>query len=345
MPAFLGMMRPNACEACPDPSKETGQEEETMAEAIQSSAEHTPENQRLGPLQTRIASLCTLVQICDGYDITSIGVAVPQLTHAWNLPGPAFTTTFVWSSIGILVGALSSGPIGDRTGRKPLLLASIALFGIASLLSAYAGSLTMLAVLRFFTGVGIGGAMPGTVALTGDYTPQRWRATVIMATFTGAPIGGFLCGQVAGLVLPSFGWPGIFIVGGVVPLLIFVALLLWLPESPRFLAAKGSLSPREAALLQRLDVRPGQSAAALDLASSNPITMLFGKGYALQTVLLWIIFFCSLMNLFLFAYWLPQVLHLTGLTPAEAARASSYRDLGGIFAVLYLGYLIVRSGP
>jgi AAHS family 4-hydroxybenzoate transporter-like MFS transporter len=73
--------------------------------------------------------------------------------------------------------------------------------------------------------------------------------------------------------------------------------------------------------------------------------MLFGKGYALQTVLLWIIFFCSLMNLFLFAYWLPQVLHLTGLTPAEAARASSYRDLGAIFAVLYLGLLIDKHGP
>jgi AAHS family 4-hydroxybenzoate transporter-like MFS transporter len=203
----------------------------------------------------------------------------------------------------------------------------------------------MLAVLRFFTGLGIGGAMPGSATLTGDYAPQRLRATMIMATFTGAPIGGFVCGQIAGLLLPSFGWPGIFIVGGVVPLLILVALALWLPESPRFLAAKGSLSPREAALLQRLDVRPGQSAAALDLANGNPIAMLFGKGYALQTVLLWVIFFCSLMNLFLFAYWLPEVLHLGGMTPAEAARASSYRDLGAIFAVFYLGLLIDRHGP
>jgi MFS transporter, AAHS family, 4-hydroxybenzoate transporter len=338
-------MRSNGCVFWLEPPHKKPDEEEEMAEATLSSTEATLENQRLGPLQIRVAALCTLVQICDGYDINSIGVAVPQLTHAWSLPGPAFTTAFVWSSIGILVGALSSGPIGDRVGRKPLLLASIAIFGLASLLTAFAGSLTMLAVLRFFTGLGIGGAMPGTVALTGDYTPQRWRATVIMATFTGAPIGGFVCGQVAGLLLPSFGWPGIFIVGGIVPLLILVALALWLPESPRFLAAKGSLSPREAALLQRLDIRPGQSAATLDLANGNPITMLFGRGYALQTVLLWIIFFCSLMNLFLFAYWLPQVLHLTGLTPAEAARASSYRDLGAIFAVLYLGLLIDKHGP
>jgi AAHS family 4-hydroxybenzoate transporter-like MFS transporter len=310
-----------------------------------SAAETVLENQRLGPLQIRVAALCTLVQICDGYDINAIGIAVPSLTHAWGLPGPAFTTAFLWSSIGILVGALSSGPIGDRFGRRPLLLASLAIFGIASILTAFAGSLTVLAVLRFFTGIGIGGAMPGTVAITGDYTPQRLRATVIMATFTGAPLGGFLCGQLAGVLLPNFGWPSIFVVGGLVPLVLVPALAIWLPESPRFLAAKGDLSPREKILLDRLGIAPGQAVARVDLAQANPVRMLFGEGYALQTVLLWIIFFCSLMNLFLFAYWMPQVLHLTGMTPAEAARATSFRDLGAIFSVLYLGYLIDRSGP
>jgi AAHS family 4-hydroxybenzoate transporter-like MFS transporter len=123
-------------------------------------------------------------------------------------------------------------------------------------------------------------------------------------------------------------------------------LAVWLPESPRFLATKSNLSPREAALLQRLDIAPARGGAhGFDLPQGNPVAMLFGKGYALQTVLLWVVFFCSLMNLFLFAYWLPEVLHLTGYTPAEAARASSYRDLGAIFAVLYLGALIDRHGP
>src|SRR5207302_436952 len=196
------------------------------------------------------------------------------------------------------------------------------------------------------TGLGIGGAMPGSATLTGDYAPQRLRATMIMATFTGAPIGGFVCGQLAGLLLPSYGWPSVFVVGGIVPLLMVPALALWLPESPRFLAARSHLSPRQTALLERLDITPGQGVAhGLDLAQGNPIAMLFGKGYALQTVLLWVIFFCSLMNLFLFAYWLPQVLHLTGMSPAEAARTTSFRELGAIFAVLYLGLLIDRFGP
>jgi AAHS family 4-hydroxybenzoate transporter-like MFS transporter len=321
-------------------------EEEEMAEAPLSSTETALENQRIGGLQIRVAGLCALVQICDGYDVNSIGITVPSLTHAWSLPGPAFTTAFLWSSIGIMVGALSAGPIGDRVGRKPLLLASLTIFGLASLFSAFAGSLMMLTILRFFTGLGIGGAFPGAATLTGDYAPHRRRALMIMVSFTGAPVGGFICGQLAGVLLPAFGWPSIFLVGGIVPLLMVVALAVWLPESPRFLAAKANPSPRQAALLQRLAITPGQGAAeGLDVAVGNPVKMLFGKGYALQTVLMWIIFFCSLMNLFLFVYWLPEVLHLTGFTPAEAARATSFRELGAILAVLYLGVLIDRFGP
>jgi MFS transporter, AAHS family, 4-hydroxybenzoate transporter len=317
-----------------------------MTQTALSSTETALENQRIGGLQIRVAALCTLIQICDGYDVGSIGYAVPSLTHAWNLPGPAFTTAFLWSSIGIMAGALSAGPIGDRVGRKPLLLASVAIFGLASLLSAFAPSLAVLAILRFFTGLGIGGAFPGAATLAGDYAPHRLRATMIMASFTGAPVGGFVGGQIIAVLLPHFGWPVIFVLGGVFPLVLVAVLALWLPESPRFLARKAHLSPRQAALLERLDIPAGRGEGhPVDVALGNPIRMLFGEGYALQTILLWIIFFCSLMNLFLFGYWLPEVLHLIGMTPAQAVFASSLRDLGAIFAVLYLGLLIDRIGP
>ena len=114
------------------------------AEAVLSTTEMALENQRIGSLQLRVAALCALVQICDGYDVNAIGVSVPSLTHAWNLPGPAFTQAFLWSSIGIMVGALSAGPIGDRLGRRPLLIGSLTIFGLASLLTAFAGSLLVL---------------------------------------------------------------------------------------------------------------------------------------------------------------------------------------------------------
>lgn len=315
-----------------------------MAQAAVSATEVALENQRIGGLQVRVAILCLLVQTCDGYDLNSVAWAVPSLIHQWHLSPSAFTVAFLWSSIGIMAGALSAGPIGDRIGRRPLLLGSLTIFGVASVLTALSGSLTMLTICRFFTGIGIGGGFSGAAALTGDYTPSRLRATMIMATFTGAPLGGFLGGQIVAGLLGHYGWPMIFILGGAFPLVLVPMLALWLPESPRFLATRRTLSPQNAALLQSLNITPGQS-EPVDIARGNPVAMLFSEGYALQTVLLWIVYFCSLMNLFLFAYWMPTVLNLIGMTPPQAVFASSLRDFGALFAVLYLGFAIDRIGP
>jgi AAHS family 4-hydroxybenzoate transporter-like MFS transporter len=168
----------------------------------------------------------------------------------------------------------------------------------------------------------------------------------LMLTFTGAPLGGFVGGLVVSFLLAQgFGWPIIYIIGGAFPLVLIAIAALWLPESPRLLAAKANLAPHHLALLRRLDIAhtPGE-AHGLDIAQGNPIRMLFGEGYARQTTLLWIIFFCSLLNLFLFIFWLPEVLHLIGMTPAQAVFVTSLYPLGGIFAVLYLGWAIDRFG-
>jgi AAHS family 4-hydroxybenzoate transporter-like MFS transporter len=318
-----------------------------MADMAVSRVELALENQRIGALQIRVALLCGLVQVCDGYDLNSIAWAAPSLIKLWGLTPPAFTMAFLWSSIGIMVGALSAGPLGDRFGRKPVLVTSLAIFGIASVLSAFAGSLGMLTVLRFFTGLGIGGGFSGAASLTGDYAPERRRALMIMASFTGAPIGGFIGGQIVALwLLPQFGWQSIFIAGGIFPLALVLVIAVFLPESPRFLLARGNPSARDRALLQRLDITAAHGKEhPLDIAQGNPIAMLFGRGFALQTVLLWIIYFCSLMNLFLFAYWMPTVLTMVGFSAPQAVFASSLRDCGAMFAVLYLGYLIDRVGP
>jgi MFS transporter, AAHS family, 4-hydroxybenzoate transporter len=316
------------------------------AERVASATEYPLENQRLGRLQIRVVLICGLIQMCDGYDVGSIGWSVPSLTHAWHVVPSAFALAFLWSNIGVMVGALVAGPIGDRLGRKPLLLMSLTMFGLASLASAASPSLGFLAGTRFFTGAGIAGGFAGTVALTGDYTPHRLRAFMIMLTFTGAPLGGFVGGLlVSYLLYLGFGWPSIFIVGGAFPLLLVAISVFWLPESPRLLAARAELAPHHHALLQRLNIAhtPGE-AHGIDVALGNPIRMLFSDGYALQTTLLWIIFFCSLLNLFLFVFWLPEVLHLIGMTPSQAVFATSLYPLGGIAAVLYLGFLIDRFG-
>lgn len=316
-----------------------------MSEITISTAESALERQRVGKLQLRVALLCALVQAFDGYDITSIGLATPSLIHFWSLPPAAFAKAFIMSSVGILVGALASGPLGDRIGRKPLLVASTAIIGTFSLLSAFAPSLAALVVLRFFTGIGIGGAMPATVALTSDYTPERHRASFIMWMFCGNTIGGFVGGQLAAQMLPHFGWQSIFLVGGVAPLLLVPVLVLALPESPRFLLARGSASPGALRVLGGLGLEPASAGGAeVDVARGNPVTALFGSGFARLTVLLWIMFFAGLLDLYLLGYWLPAVLHLSGLSPADSAFAASMQTAGGVVSILALGPLSRRFG-
>jgi AAHS family 4-hydroxybenzoate transporter-like MFS transporter len=316
-----------------------------MAGIHLSATEAALEGQRIGPLQLRVAAICLLAQTFDGYDLSSISMAAPALSQAWHLPGAAFANTFVMSSVGIMVGALSSGPIGDRLGRKPVLLASLLLLAVSSLACVYATTVPVLAALRFVTGLGIGTLMPATVSLTSDYLPERLRATMIMIVFTGAPLGGFLGGQLVAQLLPIYGWTVIFAIGGVLPLLLIPVVLFWLPESPRFLLKKGRLTERSRQLLQYLKIDTEQTGHAVDVVTGNPVAGLFRDGLAPTTVLVWILYFANLISLYLIGYWLPTVLNMSGLSPADSVFAASLRDAGPLVSIFLLAPLSQRFSP
>ncbi|WP_428542537.1 MFS transporter [Rhodopila sp.] len=316
-----------------------------MAGPNLSATEAALEGQRIGPLQLRVAAICLLAQTFDGYDLSSISMAAPALSQAWHLPGAAFASSFVMSSVGIMAGALISGPIGDRTGRKPVLLASLILLMVSSLACVWAASVPALAALRFFTGFGIGTLMPATVSLSSDYLPDRLRASVIMVVFTGAPLGGFLGGQLVAQLLPIYGWKVIFVIGGILPMLLIPVVLFWLPESPRFLVKRGRLTPRAAALLQRLKIDPTATGDGLDVASGNPVAGLFRDGLAPITVLVWTLYFANLISMYLIGYWMPTVLHMSGLTPADSVFAASLRDAGPLLSIFILAPLSQRFMP
>jgi AAHS family 4-hydroxybenzoate transporter-like MFS transporter len=310
----------------------------------QSHAETRLETQKIGPLQFRVLLLCMLAQIFDGFDISSIGMAVPALIRAWGVPGPAFASTFVMSSVGIMIGALASGPIGDRIGRKPILIASLVMLAVSSLLCTQVGSVSELAWLRLFTGMGIGMLLPATVALSSDYLPERLRAGGVMIVFTGAPLGGFAGGMLVSQLLPVYGWTSIFWVGGILPLLLIPVALLWLPESPRFLLAKGRLTASSERLMRQLGIDLSTPRQHVDIASGNPVAGLFKDGLAATTILLWIMFFSNLLSMYLIGYWMPTVLSLSGLSPADAVFASALRDAGPLVSVFAIAPLSTKFG-
>src|SRR6266850_211786 len=205
-----------------------------------------------------------LTIILDGLDNQLLGAAIPSLMKEWNLGRAPFGNVLTTGLIGMMLGGFIGGYVGDRLGRRVALLASVVTFGILTVALFFANSITVLMVLRFFAGLGLGGAMPNAAALSSEYVPRRHRPFAVTLTIVCIPLGGTLAGLLGAEVLPRYGWRGLFLVGGIVPLVLSAILLKVLPESPRYLARQRARWPELASLLRRLGHNVPDNAAFAD---------------------------------------------------------------------------------
>jgi AAHS family 4-hydroxybenzoate transporter-like MFS transporter len=243
--------------------------------------------------------------------------------------GPAaLTRIFAWGLAGLMLGALFFGPVADRFGRKPVIVACTLFYGLICLATAKAGSGASLAIFRFLAGLGFGGVMPNAIALTAEYAPHRRRGTMITIMFCGFPIGASIAGFVTVPILPVFGWRGVFVLAGVMPLLLVPALALLLPESIRHLVIHGKQNERVRELLARMNPQLAFASEARFVVDEErvpgmPVVHLFRQGRAVPTILLWIVFFMSLIDIYLLTSWLPTVFHNAGITLSLAVIATA----------------------
>src|SRR5689334_564136 len=214
--------------------------------------------------QKLLVAATAMTIILDGLDNQLIGAAVPSMMREWSLPRPAFVPVQTSGMIGMMIGGAIGGVMGDRLGRRVALLGSVIAFGALTVLVSLSNGIAMLTLLRFLAGFGLGGAMPNAAALSSEYVPIRQRPFAVTLTIVCIPLGGSLAGFVGGLLLPRFGWRGLFMVGGILPLAIAAVLLKVLPESPRFLARTPERWPQLRALLRRLGHSVADDAAFAD---------------------------------------------------------------------------------
>ena len=301
------------------------------------------DTQPYSPLQKRVLALCFLVVAIDGFDTSSIGFIAPALRAGWKLSATQLAPLFGIGLFGLMAGALLLGPVADRYGRKPVLVLSVAFFGGTSLLSAFAHDMQALLALRFLTGLGLGGAMPTAITLTSEYCPQRRRATLVTLMFCGFTIGSAVGGAVAGQLLPTVGWRGILVIGGVLPLLLAPMLVAMLPESLRWLVLRGRDG---GAIAERIagTAPPPMRVDAVALPGS-PVTQLFRPGLVGGTLLLWVTFFMSLLIIYLLSSWLPTILNGAGHGLAQASFISAASPVGGTLGAILLGRWMDRFRP
>ncbi|HVM80187.1 MAG TPA: aromatic acid/H+ symport family MFS transporter [Stellaceae bacterium] len=309
---------------------------------------------RVSPFQVTTIVICGLVAMLDGFDAQLIGYVIPAIAKAWGIQGPAIGATFKWAVfwglVGLTLGALGGGPLADRFGRKTVMLASVLIFGVFSIVTASATDIATLSLFRFLTGLGLGGSMPNTIALTAEYSPRRLRTTLITVMFTGFPIGNVAAGLASAALIEHYGWQGVFYAGGIAPLVLLPFALLLLPESVRFLVAQRQSGARVAATLGRIALDPAlRPDARYTLPEAElkglPVKHLFRDGRAAGTLLLWLAFFMNLLIIYFFVTWLPQLLGQVGLSAQHSILTAALFNSGGAIGGVIVGILTDRSEP
>ncbi len=261
--------------------------------------------------------LCLLAAMIEGFDIASMGVAAPKMMPALGLSKPEAGWAFSASLFGLLFGAALAGPLSDRIGRKPVLLASVTVFGLFSLGTAMVHDYAPLLIVRFLTGLGLGGAMPMLIAMASELASPKRRTFIVSSITAGLPMGGALVGLLARTDLAAADWRLIFLVGGALPLVLVIALWVWLPETATRAEA------------------PVKGAA---------VDALFGKGRLGATMSLWVSYAAIALVLHLFLNWLPSLLVARGVEGKAAAGISTLFNLGGAAGGVLVGLTIDRLG-
>ncbi|MDB5675310.1 MAG: transporter, family, 4-hydroxybenzoate transporter [Sphingomonas bacterium] len=297
---------------------------------------------RLGGHQLLAFSLCALVALIDGFDTQAIALAAPQIAAEWNVAPVGFGGVFAAGLLGALFGALGFGMAADRFGRKPSLLVAIMLFGCVTLLTPFATSTNDLVLIRFVTGLGLGGALPSVIAVTSEYSPPERRATIVSLMFCGFPLGAVLGGIAAAKLMPQYGWSMLFDIGGVAPLLLLPAIMAFVPESVRFLALRNRHdAARRVAHRMRF---AAEEEPANEGAQRSSLLMLFRDGRALGTWLLTATFLLSLMLAYFLVNWLPMIARQAGSGAAGASLGIAALNLGAILGCLVIGRIADRQG-
>ena len=300
-------------------------------------------NERVTPLQILVASLCFLTILIDGFDTQSAAFAGPLLKREFGGGPQALGFIFGLGMFGALLGGMILGPLGDRFGRRPLLISALCIMSAGSIATGLANSAHEVAILRLITGLGLGGAVPNVIALSAEYAPTRSRSTVVSIVFNGFPLGAMLGSIVGAQLLPIYGWRTLFIVGGAIPVVVLVLVALLLPESPAFLMRKSrtAATGRELAHVGNAPTPLPSEPVGGDTRVS--VLRLFADGLGASTALIWIGTLLSILCIYCTVNWLPVLISDGGLPLRTAILAVGALNIGSVIGNLILARFGDRS--
>jgi AAHS family 4-hydroxybenzoate transporter-like MFS transporter len=268
-----------------------------------------------------VVAMVALALVLDGLDAQALGLAIPPLMLEWDLTRADFAPVAAVSLLGMAVGATFGGVVGDRIGRRPALICSMVLFGLATGLATLSQGIGSFGALRALAGLGLGATLPNASSLIAEFTPPRHRSIGMSIAMLSQPVGSMTAGLLAAVLLESHGWRSLFVIGSAAPRAL-AALFLWrLPESPDFLAKRAEQSVHSATL------------GALLVPERRR-----------DTLLAWLACFLSLLALYSVLSWAPAMLAAEHMPLGFTGTAIAVFSIGGIAGSLGCGLLIKRFG-
>jgi len=300
--------------------------------------------------QMRVFLLCALAALMDGYDSVVIGITAPAIANALGLDVRTFGPVFSAAQFGFMIGAFLAGPLADRLGRKSILILSVLVFGVFSLLTPLANSYEHLVILRFLTGLGLGGASATFVSLSTEYAPLRVRATIVALMWTMVPAGNVIGGLLSSAILPSHGWMPVYYIGGAIPIGIAVFMVFLVPESAGFMVVRGGAMARVREIVRRIAPDLRQDSATVysvsdERVKSASVSNLFSEGRATMTICFWVIAFCCWLVLITLLAWMVPVLREAGIPISKAPLMISANSAGAVIGAPIIGRIMDRANP
>ena len=303
---------------------------------------HTP----IGARQWTVFLICFAVTTIEGFDTTITGFIAPAITQQWQLPGVALAPLIGVGLAGILIGSIVGGTLADRLGRKVVGAIAIAWFGAASVASSDAQALSQLISWRFVTGVGVGAAMPVMSALVAEYCSDRARPVMLATTFCGFLFGAASAGFATAWMIGMLGWRGMLALSGALPLVVLVAFVWRVPESPLHMLVRKQpravIEQAMAKIFPALDCSNLEYVADVPAAATSPGFALLGREYRLGTLLTWAAEFCGYLVFFLIGSWLPTHLKQGGLSIHAASQLSSMFQFGALGGAVLFAWMVRR---
>ncbi|AEF22020.1 MFS transporter [Pseudomonas fulva] len=307
------------------------------------------DNRQIGARQYEVLGLCLLIAVLDGFDTQVVGFLVKPMADSLAIAPSAFGPVFAAALFGLMVGALLLAPLADCIGRKKVLIASVLAFGFFALLTAFVKHYDELLLVRFLTGLGLGGAIPNLVALAAEYMPRRSSRSAVTLVFCGMPLGAMLAGLTSQYMLSHWGWHAIFIVGGTLPIVVALVIAIRLPESMEYLARSPLRRQQFERVLKSLFPTVSPRGAGTPDASSTkaeriPVSRLFSEGMWRRTLLLWLPYAMNLLILYSIMSWIPTVLATANAPLSAGIVAIILFSLGGVIGSVVQGHAMNRFG-